>query len=471
MFNLSKLFKSNKNDTLLAKDELAAFLKVTPEALEAFENAYQTEILDKPNTSKNLFDAVAKEATSEHIALSELPEDLIHQIVDELLQKSVVFSYDGKKSLTKTMLPVKEGRTVSQSDIAQLPEHLRPELTGNLMKVDIPGASRQLLWCLKESLTNADPNTRQISYHHFRQGLDILDLDALIYEILGRNQNSMGNWFPQLVDAVQTQDFFKLPKTKILKVPMSLLQLTRLDYSTLSPTTIAILDKFVYDVFDLDEQGDYFIKTGTYSSKFEFRNARVHSPQEIRELGQYLLFIHHNALQLASPLNNRSLYGVSTTTEWVVREYIKDTEGNPTIYKGMPLRTEYRVFIDCDSKQIIGINPYWDPEVMKKRFGHEDDAHTPHQMHDYVIYKMHEETLMKRYHDNKDLVLKQVESLIQNLNLTGQWSLDIMQNGNDFYLIDMALAENSAFYECVPHHLRKPTKEDWVPRLPKPQGV
>lgn len=57
----------------------------------------------------------------------------------------------------------------------------------------------------------------------------------------------------------------------------------------------------------------------------------------------------------------------------------------------------YRVFVDFDSKEVLGVNPYWDPVVMKQRFGHENDADSPHNIHDYIIYQMHEEMLMKRY--------------------------------------------------------------------------
>ena len=37
---------------------------------------------------------------------------------------------------------------------------------------------------------------------------------------------------------------------------------------------------------NVDEQ--YFIKTGTYSSKYDFRNAVVKGAEEVRELGEYL---------------------------------------------------------------------------------------------------------------------------------------------------------------------------------------
>ena len=103
---------------------------------------------------------------------------------------------------------------------------------------------------------------------------------------------------------------------------------------------------------------------------------------------------------------------------------------------------------------------------MKNRFGHSSDSDSPHQIHDYVIYKAHEERLMDRYHENKDSVVAHIESILPGLDLHGQWSIDVMQNGDDFWIIDMAIAENSAFYECVPEHLRIPSKENWIPQLP-----
>ena len=123
----------------------------------------------------------------------------------------------------------------------------------------------------------------------FRQGLDILDLDPITYQIIGMNPNSIGVWLPPLVNAVIKQNFFKVPATTVIKVPLSLLQLTRCDYNLLTPSTIAIVDRFCQKAFHLDEAKEYFIKTGTYSSKFDFRNAHVHGAKEVRELGEYLV--------------------------------------------------------------------------------------------------------------------------------------------------------------------------------------
>lgn len=38
-----------------------------------------------------------------------------------------------------------------------------------------------------------------------------------------------------------------------------------------------------------------------------------------------------------------------------------------------------------------------------------------------------------------------------------------MQNGNDFYVIDMALAEVSALNHCIPKGKLKKYQENWIP--------
>ena len=136
------------------------------------------------------------------------------------------------------------------------------------------------------------------------------------------------------------------------------------------------------------------------------------------------------------------------------------------VHKGLPLHTEYRVFVDFDTNQVIGVNPYWDPDVMKQRFGHSPDSDSPHNIHDYVIYKAHEERLMGRYNENVDKAVKNLEKMLPDVNLGGQWSIDIMQNGDDFWIIDMGLAVDSALVNCVPKNKLKPKVENWIPQLP-----
>ena len=69
-------------------------------------------------------------------------------------------------------------------------------------------------------------------------------------------------------------------------------------------------------------------------------------------------------------------------------------------------------------------------------------------------------------HIPKDLVAAHVRELLPGLGLAGQWSLDIMRDGDDYWLIDMAPAERSTFYEqAVPKGKRRPMMENWMPEL------
>ena len=471
MFNLSNLFKKN-SDVFLQRDEIAKMLKTSPSKLAEFEKYYQTQVL--PNLEPdvdNMFNINAKQAAAmskqENLLSSDDIDKMINNIVNELLAKTNTWCYDRcdpESNNNIRHLDVANTTQVTLDEINSLPKELRPQLTGTLMSADIPHESGpSLLFMLKKMQETNNPNMKRDLYHHFRQGLDILDLDPITYEMIGTNPISMGHWLPQLIAANTDKDFFQIPSTTIVKVPLTLLQLTRNEFGSLTPTTKAIVNQWAIKAFGLNPEQDYFVKTGTYSSKFDFRNCRVCDPKEVLEIGEYLLYIHFSALQMASPLNKPCIYGVSTTNEWVVREYIPDKENNPIIYKGLPLHTEYRVFIDCNDKTVLDCVPYWDPDVMKKRFEENRDGH---DIHDYISYKAHEETLMSRYEQNKNTIIAKVAELLPDLDLKGQWSLDIMQNGDDFWLIDMALAELSAGYtKAVPIEKRRPSKENWLPEL------
>lgn len=440
------------NQIQLSKDELARILETSPEILERFEQSYRLNILPNTPCSRN---------QPEHppVAMS----DFLERIVDELMGQTKTFHFDGNlehRTQEYLCFPGPEG--VSKEELEAIPLGGRPQLTGNLVCRDTPGDSASAaLFFYNEYLKTGDKEF----YHLFRQGLDILDLDPIIYEILGTNPNSIGHWFPQLVEACRDQDFFQIPATTIAKVPITLLQLSRVGYENLNPTTLKIVDMWAEKAFKLDRPKEYFIKTGTYSSKFDFRNAYVHGEKEVRELGEYLLYIQCEANRMASPLNTPSIYGVSTTNEWVVREFIHDKEANPCIYKGLPLHTEYRVFVDCDTDKILGTFEYWDPELMKNRFSNYSDASSPHQIHDYMTFRAHEKTMGERFRKNAGRVAAEIAKLLPNLDLEGQWSIDVMQNGDDFWIIDMAVAQDSAFFEKVPEELRGEKKENWIPKI------
>ena len=470
MFKLFKR-KNEEKDSSESFDSLVRLMKSSPKALQAFEEEYEQSL----GTSKsgNFYDTTVKELSEEvrTTSIGEYDEGylsaIIGRIVDELVSITSGFAVKNGR-IEELRFPQPSAAPVALEELKVIPKEFRPMLTGRHCMRDLGGDGyKAVIDMLMRSRKETDPVKKQQFYARFRQGLDILDLDPVLYEILGRNRNNMGCWLPAIAEAAGKEGFFKIPDTVLVQVPLPILQLTRLEYTSLNLTTLKIVDDWAMKVFGLDVRKEYFIKTGIFSSKFDFRNARVTGEKEVRELGEYLLFIQHQATMYAGFFNvdehgrSVSRYGAATTNEFLVRDFIPDKEGNPSIYNGLPLHTEYRVFAQFGQEAcILGASPYWRPDVMKGRFSKMTNEKGKH---DYIIYLTHEEKLMERYAENKDKVLSHIKGLLKDVKLEGQWSIDVMQNGDDFYIIDMAAADTSALNDCVPKGLLKKSPENWLP--------
>lgn len=88
---------------------------------------------------------------------------------------------------------------------------------------------------------------------------------------------------------------------------------------------------------------------------------------------------------------------------------------------------------------------------------------SPQERHDYVVYKMHEDILNQLLPRKRSNCSAELKKVIPRIELTGQWSVDVMRNGNDYYIIDMALAENSALNDCVPSNRLRAYPQQWLP--------
>ena len=454
------------NEKAITKEQIAEILKVSPEVYEEFEKAYKKYAFD-PIVAEDIF-SKENRVIGRRIESVEDMSPLIDRIASELANQSTVVSVRGGQIVEPSLCTeLISADNLTPNDLASLSPDKRPQVLGDYMIRHTPedAATPVLMTMYKSFLDEKDPTRKKKFYQLFRQGIDLLDLEPLIYEILKLDPNSMGKWLVPIVKANQHGDFFKIPDTDIIEVPMTLLQLSRIDYMSLNQVTLAIADRFCHKMVNLDPTRDYFVKTGTFSSKFDFRNARIHGEKEVNEIGQYLLFLSNTASSMASPMNNPVFYGVSSNNEWVIREYIEDVENNPCIYKGLPLHTEYRAFIDADEKELVGITPYWDFEMLANRFGRSSDADSPHKIHDYIILLSHRERLEGRFYENNGRVSYEIKKILPYLELNGQWSLDIMQNGEDFYIIDMSLATNSALANKMPYGKIKPISENLIPQI------
>ncbi len=55
----------------------------------------------------------------------------------------------------------------------------------------------------------------------------------------------------------------------------------------------------------------------------------------------------------------------ATTIDIVAREFIPNDD-LPTIYNGMPLRTEFRAFVNFTTGELYGTVPYWNSDYVEQ---------------------------------------------------------------------------------------------------------
>lgn len=269
----------------------------------------------------------------------------------------------------------------------------------------------------------------------------VSDITEKLYDQFAENMNSMPNWYPALKAGMSKVDtFFKTPKTNICRLPIELAQFIRIDYNDTSQKDRELFNRFVFENLDLEMGQTYFIKTGTFSSKFQFANAKCAEPDE---MGEYFQVINNFAMTV----------GAGQSIDICAREYIEDPENLPTIYNGMPLRTEFRTFVDFDSNELLGTVPYWHPIVMKRAL---KMGLSLSMEQDYQTYLGEEDRLTREFNENQSTLNREIKKLIPHVGLKGRYSLDIMKSGDDFYLIDMALMSESALGELLPEFTELP---------------
>lgn len=190
---------------------------------------------------------------------------------------------------------------------------------------------------------------------------------------------------------------------------------------------ISMLSKKLKE-WNIDPNTYYSLKNGCFSDKFS--NCNVLGKDIIKRflIIQYLSFC----------------YETGGFTELIIREFIPSKYSKQTIYNGLPLRPEFRVFVDFDNNKILYTVNYWDYDYCYPNLSKEDKA----------VFNSERKKLEFLFNKYKALVEKLVQNKLlvynskQKNKLTGLWSIDFMLEGEEIYLIDMALANQSAYWDC-----------------------
>ena len=129
--------------------KIGKMLKTSPEALETFEGTYKRQVLDSGNLPENLLQwdtATVKAMLDKRVPFTRDLETLIDRIVGELTDGTRLYIYNEKRGgYYVNYAASRHTVTVTNNDLKKYPEELRPQLTGNLVKVDISEPSYKIL--------------------------------------------------------------------------------------------------------------------------------------------------------------------------------------------------------------------------------------------------------------------------------------------------------------------------------------
>lgn len=265
------------------------------------------------------------------------------------------------------------------------------------------------------------------------------EMEQMMRETYERNMDTPENfslWYADLSRAIDSSNTgFTYPKSFFVIFKYELMNWLRGDKYT-EEGLEEFNDLIINMLKPLDwirEGNKFFIKSGTYSNKFDYSKSCELS--KLDNIGKQFQYIFYDSM----------IKGADSTNELVIREYI-ETDMDEKIYNGMPLRTEFRVFVDIkgEDSELIDVVNYWHPELMNKYLFGED----------LETYKRAEKRLVSEFNNNKSHVADNVLEIAKNIDtnakvLHGKWSIDVMLEGDKFYVIDCARMNRSALVEYV----------------------
>ena len=142
MFGLDNLFaQTSAQKFYISRDRIAEILRVSPDALDAFEKAYSKAALQ--TEPESIFEVNSRQAAAKNERLGDdSPEELkalTERIVKELIWQTLTYTYDGKTGKIEKSLSnaPEKNAPVTNQDLLRIPASLRPQLSGELMKRDL----------------------------------------------------------------------------------------------------------------------------------------------------------------------------------------------------------------------------------------------------------------------------------------------------------------------------------------------
>ena len=259
---------------------------------------------------------------------------------------------------------------------------------------------------------------------------------------LRENPNNFSYWFPHIKNL--TEKGISIPYSIIIPIPEEVYKA----FFREEEGDAEKIDRWVTDIVSptiavnpLLNGRKLFIKNGTFSNKFDFSKACL-----IEDARDEETLIRH----ISNIMYDSYMHETDGYLELVVREFIEPEENTPTIYNGMPLRCEARVFYNFDTHQLLYAVNYWDWNYCHDgicfALGGErkPDADTYEKAWPLLEFKTR--YLLRQHQELIEKALASVDTLHVPEGYPNIWSVDFMLEEEKVWLIDMAVGWRSAYW-------------------------
>ena len=246
-------------------------------------------------------------------------------------------------------------------------------------------------------------------------------------DFLRNNHNNLSYWLDKV--KVVEQMRIRVPKTQIAKVPEDLFDRFFLEKAK----DYELIEEWVKkEVMPLigDMGLPFFIKNGCFSNKFDFGDNCLVNNKDLKEVTRHICNIQMDSL----------MFDTGGNLEIVIREWIKPEEGTECIYNGMPLRPEMRLFYDFDEHKYLYDANYWDWD-----YCHDAICGNKEQK---AVYERQYPIISEKLENRRGMFLPTILKALNAITgLSGKWSVDFILDKDGAWLIDMADAYRSAYWD------------------------
>ena len=174
-----------------------------------------------------------------------------------------------------------------------------------------------------------------------------------------------------------------------------------------------------------------FIKNGCFSNKFDFGDNCLVNSKDLKEVTRHICNIQMDSL----------MFDTGGNLEIVIREWIKPEEGTECVYNGMPLRPEMRLFYDFDEHKYLYDANYWDWD-----YCHDAICGNKEQK---AVYERQYPIISEKLENRRGMFLPTILKALNAITgLSGKWSVDFILDKDGAWLIDMADAYRSAYWDA-----------------------